>query len=374
MQPDAGQPATSEDGDGPVGSLMDQSDGVADQVPRPATPDRQQGHDRGGGELAAARRRLGGDDPTPDEGHDVHRASLPLTNPPASAPSYREAVTGRVVLVATPIGNLGDLSPRAVATLSQADLICCEDTRHTRTLLSAAGVHGVKLVAVHAHNEATMSASIVTRAERGETVAVVSDAGLPGISDPGERVVRAAADAGVPVEVIPGPSASLAALVVSGLATGRFCFEGFLPRQGGPRRARLGELGIETRTMILYESPHHLVRTVEDLVSVLGPDRAVSLIRELTKIHEEVWRGSLAGAIDRVRQGEQRGEWVIVVAGAPVDETGDDEIRAALAARLEAGEKAKTAVAAVTAELGVARRRVYTQALVLRQEKAEPGS
>lgn len=275
-------------------------------------------------------------------------------------------VPGRVVLVATPIGNLGDLSPRAAETLAGADVICCEDTRHTRKLLTAAGISGVALVAVHAHNEATMAPRIVSRAQAGETVAVVSDAGMPGVSDPGQRVVAAAAGAGVTVEIVPGPSAALAALVLSGLPTERFCFEGFLPRQGGPRRARLADIAIEPRTIVVYESPHHLLRTLEDLAGALGGQRPVALARELTKLHEEVWRGSLTDAVTRVSDGEQRGEWVVVIGGATDPEVGDEEIRAALGVRLGAGDP-KAAVAAVTAALGVPRRRVYTVALQLRR-------
>jgi 16S rRNA (cytidine1402-2'-O)-methyltransferase len=277
-------------------------------------------------------------------------------------------VPGRIVLVATPIGNLGDLSPRATETLATADVIGCEDTRHTRKLLTAAGISGVPLVAVHGHNEAAMAARLVGRAQAGETVAVVSDAGMPGVSDPGQRVVAGAAAAGVAVEIVPGPSAALAALVLSGLPTERFCFEGFLPRQGGPRRARLSQIAMESRTIVLYESPHHLLRTLEDLVGTLEGPRQVALARELTKLHEEVWRGSLADAVTRVSDGEQRGEWVVVIAGAVDPEVGDEEIRAALGVHLDAGAEAKAAVAAVTAELGVPRRRVYAQALSLRRK------
>ncbi len=276
-------------------------------------------------------------------------------------------VPGRIVLVATPIGNLGDLSPRAIETLAAADVICCEDTRHTRKLLTAAGISGVALVAVHAHNEAAMAARIVGRAQAGETVAVVSDAGMPGVSDPGHRVVTVAAGAGVAVEIVPGPSAALAALVLSGLPTERFCFEGFLPRQGGPRRRRLAEIAAEPRTIIVYESPHHLVRTLEDLAGVVDRERPVALARELTKLHEEVWRGTLADALIRVRDGEQRGEWVVVIGGASEAAVGDDEISAALGVHLAAGAEPKTAVAAVTAALAVPRRRVYTLALQLRR-------
>lgn len=277
-------------------------------------------------------------------------------------------VAGRIVLVATPIGNLGDLSPRAKETLAGADVICCEDTRHTRKLLTAAGIRGVPLVALHAHNEAAMATRVVARAQAGETVAVVSDAGMPGVSDPGQRVVAAAAAADVTVAIIPGPSAGLAALVLSGLPTERFCFEGFLPRQGGARRARLAEIAAEPRTVIVYESPHRLLRTLEDLAGALAGQRPVALVRELTKLHEEVWRGPLADAVTRARDGEQRGEWVVVIGGASEPEVGDEEILAALDVRLAAGAEPKAAVAAVTVELGVPRRRVYTLALHLRRD------
>jgi 16S rRNA (cytidine1402-2'-O)-methyltransferase len=276
-------------------------------------------------------------------------------------------MAGRIVLVATPIGNLGDLSPRAERTLAEADVICCEDTRHTRKLLSAAGISGVELVAVHEHNEAAMAAKVAARAAAGEVVAVVTDAGLPGISDPGARVVEAAARAEVPVEVIPGPSAVVAALVVSGLPTDRFSFEGFLPRRGGARRARLLELAGETRTAVLYESPHHLEQTLEDLLAVAGPLRRIALVRELTKVHEEVWRGRLDDALEHVRAGEPMGEHVIVLAGGRPPEITDDEIADALDDRFADGDTVKGAVAAVTAELGVAKRRVYALALARRE-------
>jgi 16S rRNA (cytidine1402-2'-O)-methyltransferase len=276
-------------------------------------------------------------------------------------------MVGRIVLVATPIGNLGDLSPRAERTLAEADVICCEDTRHTRKLLSAAGITGVELVAVHKHNEAAMAARVAARAVAGEVVAVVTDAGLPGISDPGARVVEAAARAEVPVEVIPGPSAVVAALVVSGLPTDRFSFEGFLPRRGGARRGRLLELAGETRTAVLYESPHHLEQTLEDLLAVAGPLRRIALVRELTKVHEEVWRGRLDDALEHVRAGEPRGEHVIVLAGGRPPEITDDEIADALDDRFAGGDTVKGAVAAVTAELGVAKRRVYALALARRE-------
>ncbi len=269
---------------------------------------------------------------------------------------------GRLILVGTPIGNLGDLSDRAREVLAGADVICCEDTRHTRKLLTHAGITPRRLLAVHEHNEAAAAPSLVAMAAEGATVAVVTDAGLPGISDPGERLVRAAADAGIRVEVVPGPSAALAALVVSGLPGDRFCFEGFLPRRGGERRARMAAISAEPRTVVLFESPHRVRETIANLLSACGRDRPVSIVRELTKIHEEVWRGSLAAAVDHLAQREPRGEYVIVVGGAPVaaaTPANPSEIEASLLERLAAGQDRRTAVAAVAADLGVPKRAVY---------------
>jgi 16S rRNA (cytidine1402-2'-O)-methyltransferase len=272
---------------------------------------------------------------------------------------------GRIVLVATPIGNLADLSPRAAATLSGADLVCCEDTRHTRKLLSAAGIRARQLVAVHQHNEASLSRRVVEQALEGATVAVVSDAGTPGISDPGERLVAAALEAGVTVEVVPGPSALIAALVSSGLPSGRFCFEGFLPRRGSERSARLSLIASEVRTVVLYEAPHRVARTLSDLVDCCGADRRIALARELTKLHEEVWRGTVAEAVDMVGIRPARGEWVLVLAGAQAPAVDDDRILAALRERMAAGSDRRSAVRAVADELDLGRRRVYQLALGL---------
>jgi 16S rRNA (cytidine1402-2'-O)-methyltransferase len=279
------------------------------------------------------------------------------------------AEAGRVILVGTPIGNLGDLSPRAVAVLAAADVICCEDTRHTRKLLTHAGITPRRLVALHGHNEAAASASIVALAAEGATVAVVSDAGLPGISDPGERLVRAAADAGVRVEVVPGPSAPLAALVISGLATDRFCFEGFLPRKGGERAARLAAIAAEPRTVVLFEAPHRVRQTAVALAASCGGERPVAIVRELTKVHEEVWRGTLAGAVAHLAEREPRGEYVVVLGGAPervAPAVGPAEIEVRLAERLAAGEDRRAAVSGTAAELGVPRRAVYDASVRLR--------
>jgi 16S rRNA (cytidine1402-2'-O)-methyltransferase len=267
---------------------------------------------------------------------------------------------GALVLVATPIGNLGDLAPRAVDELRKADAVACEDTRRTGRLLEHAGVGRRPMITVNDHTEAAAVGDILRRVEQGQRIIVVTDAGMPGISDPGERLVRAAGAAGLRIEVVPGPSAAVAALVVSGLPTGRFVFEGFLPRKGSGRRERLAELAGERRTMVLYEAPHRLLRTLEDLATVIDGSRRVAVVRELTKLYEEVWRGTLAGAAERARAAEPRGEHVVVVEGAPPPAPVEDgDITAALAAARERGLSTKDAVATVAAELAVARRRVY---------------
>jgi 16S rRNA (cytidine1402-2'-O)-methyltransferase len=273
-----------------------------------------------------------------------------------------------LVLVGTPIGNLGDLSPRAVAALAAADAVCCEDTRRTGRLLQHAGVAPPKLVLVNDHTEAKAIVGVLERLARGERVAVVTDAGMPGISDPGERLVRAAVQAGHPVEVVPGPSAAVTALVASGLPTGRFTFEGFLPRKGSTRTARLAQVAGEPRTLVLYEAPHRLARTLADLVAACGPDRRVAIGRELTKLHEEHWRGTLADAVAWAEDASPKGELVLVVDGAPPPPAADaDAIEAALAEELRAGATARDAAAAVARVLGVPKRRAYDLAVQLRE-------
>jgi 16S rRNA (cytidine1402-2'-O)-methyltransferase len=272
-----------------------------------------------------------------------------------------------LVLVATPIGNLGDLSPRAVETLADADVIACEDMRHSRRLLDHAGIKAHKLITVHDHNEADQVRTVLSLLERGKRVALITDAGTPGISDPGQRVVASVAAAGFPVQAVPGPSAVITALVISGLPTYRFTFEGFLPRKGGERSRRLATIGEAGCTTVLYEAPHRLARTLNDLMETCGPLRAVVLVRELTKLYEEVWRGALASAVDHVAEVNPRGEYVIVLGSAlprgPVD---DAEIADALSTRLSAGESRKTAVAEVANSLAVPKRRVYDLATRLR--------
>jgi 16S rRNA (cytidine1402-2'-O)-methyltransferase len=274
---------------------------------------------------------------------------------------------GALILVATPIGNLGDLSPRAAATLARVGVIACEDTRHTRRLLTHAGVSGRELLAVHDHNEASQVARVLGLLDRGVDVAVVTDAGTPGISDPGARLVAAAAAAGARVETVPGPSALVAALVVSGMPSDRFCFEGFLPRKGRERADRLRAIASERRTTVVYEAPRRVAATLADLGAACGPRRLVAVARELTKIHEEVWRGTLGEARARAVETPPRGEHVLVVAGAPEPEpAGDEEVAAVLRAKLDGGLTPKEAVPLVAAELGVPKRRVYDAAVRLR--------
>lgn len=272
-----------------------------------------------------------------------------------------------LVLVGTPIGNLGDLPPRAVEALSAADAICCEDTRRTGRLLQHAGVPRRPLVVVNDHTEQDAVTGVLDRLAAGERVAVVTDAGMPGISDPGERLVRAALDAGHTIEVVPGPSAAVTALVTSGLPAGRFVFEGFLPRKGSGRTARLAAVGAERRTVVLYEAPHRIARTLADLAAACGADRSVSIGRELTKLHEETWRGTLAGAIEWVAEREPRGEMVIVLAGAPEPGAATAaQVDDALQAELDRGASARDAAASVAAALGVPKRTAYDAAVRLR--------
>lgn len=275
------------------------------------------------------------------------------------------AADGRLILVATPVGNLGDLSPRARAALADATLICCEDTRRTGRLLVHAGVTGARLAVCNEHTEAARIPEVLTTLADGGDVVVVTDAGTPGISDPGERLVAAVLDAGHEVTTVPGPTALVAALVVSGLPTGRFVFEGFLPRTGRARVERLAELATEARTIVLYEAPHRIVRTITDLAEAFGPDRRVSVARELTKLYETVVHGTLGD----VELGVPRGEYVVVVAGATVSQATptDDEVRAALRAAMAAGESRRDAAATVAAKLRIPKRVAYDLA------SAEPG-
>jgi|SRR5579875_881672 len=236
----------------------------------------------------------------------------------ASMSSGRASMSsGRLVVVATPIGNLGDLSPRAAAALAGAQYLYCEDTRRTLKLLSHLGISGPRLVSHHRFNEASTTPTAIQRMREGATVALVSDAGTPLVSDPGGRLVRAAVAEGFPVEAVPGPSAVLSALVVSGLATEQWCFEGFLPPKGRRRLERLTAIAGATCAVVVFEAPQRVGRLLDDLVGACGPDRPVAVCRELTKLHEEVWRGPVREAAERARATVPRGEHVVVVGAAP---------------------------------------------------------
>ena len=271
---------------------------------------------------------------------------------------------GILLLVATPIGNLGDLSPRAIEALQGCALICCEDTRRTGGLLSHFGIQGVRMAITNEHTETARIDEVLNLLAAGQTVAVVTDAGMPGISDPGERLVRAAIEHHHIVSAVPGPSAEVMALVISGLPSHRYVFEGFLPRSGPERAVRLREATGEHRTVVLYEAPHRLARTVTDLLSVCGPERRIVLARELTKLHEEVWRGTLGEAVAHVAEREPQGEYVIVLdAGELPPGATDDDIRTALVTLLSGGASRKSAVASVAQLLDVPKNRVYDIAL-----------
>jgi len=275
---------------------------------------------------------------------------------------------GALVLVATPIGHLDDLSTRAVRALRDADCVCCEDTRRTGNLLRHLGIRAPRLIVINEHTEYDRTSDVMALLAEGATVALVSDAGTPAISDPGERLVRAAVEAGAAVSAVPGPAALIMALVLSGLPTTRFAFDGFLPRRGPERRQRLDEVARERRTVVLYEAPHRMMRTLTDLVSACGGDRRIVLARELTKMHEDVWRGTLNEAVQHAQTVEPRGEYVLVLDGAPEPPpAGDDAVAAELSRRLDTGMSVSDAAAEVAAALGLARRSVYQQALTLRR-------
>jgi len=279
-----------------------------------------------------------------------------------------ETEAGTLVLVATPLGNLGDLSLRALELFRTANVIYCEDTRHSRVLFSANDIPtGGRLESLHEHNEAAQSAQIVDRVSRGELVVLISDAGTPGISDPGSRAVEAVVAAGLQVSTAPGPSAVIAALTVSGLPTDRFVMEGFMPRKAGERAQRYGEWAHEVRTIVFYESPQRVTATLGELAKVM-PERRVAVARELTKIHEEVLRGTVAEVAAALGVRDVRGEVVVVLEGAPeAPRVDDDVISRALEEQWNEGATTRDAVDFVAEALGVARREVYRLALDARK-------
>jgi 16S rRNA (cytidine1402-2'-O)-methyltransferase len=254
-------------------------------------------------------------------------------------------MAGKLVLCGTPIGNLEDLSPRAERVLREADVVACEDTRHTRKLLTHFGIRVRDLVSYNEANERRRAQDLVARVSAGEVVVVVSDAGMPGVSDPGYHVVRACIEEGLPVEVVPGPSAAVAALILSGLPPARFVFEGFLPRKASERRRHIGELAAERRTVVLYESPHRL-----------------AVCRELTKMHEEVRRGPLGVLASWARDHPPRGEVVVVVGGAVHDHREappPPELAARARSLMAAGADRKSAMQEVARASGVPKRDVF---------------
>ena len=277
---------------------------------------------------------------------------------------------GLIMLAATPVGNAGDASARLVDALATSDVIAAEDTRRLRALLSRLDVEPRgQIVSFYEGNESARVPELIARAAAGARVLVVTDAGMPSISDPGFRLVREAHESDVDITCLPGPSAALAALVLSGLPVARFAFEGFLPRKDGDRRRRLAALATEDRTMVFFEAPHRLDASVRDMADAFGMDRRAAVCRELTKTYEEVKRDSL-GELARWAEGEVRGEITIVVAGASDDERrdasglGDDEaIAAAVRKRMESGLSRKEAAAEVADRAGLSKRYVYDVSL-----------
>ncbi len=285
---------------------------------------------------------------------------------------------GRLYVVATPIGNLGDLSPRACEVLKSCTLIAAEDTRHTGVLLKHFGIETPQ-VSLHDHNEAQRAPDLVSRLAQGASIALVSDAGTPAVSDPGFELVRAAAAAGIEIIAVPGPCAAIAALSIGALPTDRFCFEGFLPARGAARRKRLESLIADTRTLVFYESPHRVKETLEDCAAVFGDARRGALAREISKLHETTYRGTLRELLERSAADVDfcRGEIVLVLAGAPQEAAGGDRGAdghgGALdrTLRLLLAELPLKQAARLAAQLTDVRdNEAYKRALVLKQESA----
>ena len=269
-----------------------------------------------------------------------------------------------LVVVATPIGNLGDITQRAVDVLSGADIVACEDSRHSGKLLKHLGIADTKYLVVNEHTEREACATVVDAIAAGKTVALITDAGTPGISDPGSVVVRAVIEAGLPVTAAPGPAAFVMALVLSGLPTTRFVFEGFLPRSGTDRAQRLADIAAEPRTVVFYEAPHRIARTLADLAGVCPADRRIAVARELTKMHEEIWRGTVGEATVHFDSNEPMGEFVVVLDGAPPRNSAtQDEIDHAIDEALRAGLSVRDAADAVASALDVPKRTAYQAAL-----------
>lgn len=280
-------------------------------------------------------------------------------------------MTGRLVLAATPIGDVEDASPRLRRLLVEADVVAAEDTRRLHALAGRLGLRiGGRVVSYHEHNESARADELLDVVAGGGTVLVVTDAGMPSVSDPGFRVVGAAIERGLPVTTAPGPSAVLAALAVSGLPTDRFCFEGFPPRKPGERARAFEMLADERRTMVFFESPHRVDQTLAAMAGAFGADRPAAVCRELTKTYEEVLRGGLGELAERAAAEQLRGEISVVVAGAPGRAPASTaDLVAEVLARVDAGERLKEAVAEVAAASGVVKRDLYAAALAAKSPR-----
>ena len=278
------------------------------------------------------------------------------------------SASGQLVLIATPLGNLADLSDRARSVLESASVLCCEDTRRTRALLGAIGLNTSpkRLWAVHEHNELAQTSAVLDLVAAGHLVGVVTDAGLPGVADPGSRLVAAAHDRGLLVSVVPGPSAGLAALVVSGLPTERFIFEGFLPRKGRERAQRIAALLHEQRTVVVFEAPGRTATTLRELADTLGQSRPATLVRELTKKFETVTRSTLGGLAEQTATQEVRGEVVLVIGPGEVAAVDERAAEVAMLAALERGERLKDVARSIALEFGLDQRETYDWAMQLR--------
>ena len=274
--------------------------------------------------------------------------------------------TGVLVLAATPIGDPRDAAPRLGQEIAGADVVAAEDTRRLKRLCADLGVVPAgSVVSYHEHNEASRTPDLVERLRAGQRVVVVTDAGMPSVSDPGYRLVSAAIDAGVPVTCVPGPSAVLMALAVSGLPVDRFCFEGFLPRKGGERARTLGALADERRTMVFFEAPHRIEATLRAMAEAFGPDRPAAVCRELTKTYEEVRRGGLAELADWAAEGV-KGEITVVVGGAPARSASVEDVLPGIQERVAAGERLKDVCADVAGQSGLSKKALYDAALAAR--------
>jgi 16S rRNA (cytidine1402-2'-O)-methyltransferase len=282
-------------------------------------------------------------------------------------------MTGTLYIIATPIGNLEDITLRAIRLLKEADLIAAEDTRHTRHLLDRYQIE-TQLTSYHDHNKEEKAPVLVARMLEGKNVALVSDAGTPGISDPGYFLINLAIDQKIPVVPIPGATAAIAALSVSGMPTDRFIFEGFLPAKHGTRLKRLQELANEQRTLIFYEAPHKILRAVSDLYEVLG-DRSAVITRELTKIHEESIRGTLSEILKRLQEGTIKGEFTIIVHGASSEPQQQDIDPAEYLKNLmlHRSLSKKEAIAVAAKELGLPKKEIYKESLKLEEGNKAPG-